>query len=203
MRWACALMLSGCSYLGMHGPMTGRPDPNVDCSRARPSAEAFVAVLAGGIAATAYDFARAHGTLGDAIDDAILRRAIADPALVVAAVTGALAAYGFYDVHACRSQIDSVVTSMQLEARQAARSGRCDELDEIRGRLVPLGRDLDLREPEIQGCFAYYCARSDAGFCACSHERSECQAAVKSGLAPACVPAHVDVCTAVTAARSI
>lgn len=190
-------MLSGCSYLGMHGPMTGRPDPKVDCSSTLPSLDATAAVAAGGFAAAVYGFTSAQGFGGP-----FVRAFYGDPALVVAVLAGASAAYGFYDVHACRSQIDDVVASMELEARQAARSGRCDELDEIRGRLAPLGRELELPEPEMHACFAYYCARSDAGFCACSHEQSDCQAAVSSGLAPACVPAHVDVCTAVTAARS-
>ena len=124
------------------------------------------------------------------------------PLLATAALTGASALYGVYRVRACRAHVDDEVARMEVDALAAARAGRCDEVLELRSRLERIGRDLDMRDPSTKACFPYYCASDAAGFCACSHTESDCEPAVKTGLAPACVPERVDICTAAPAARA-
>jgi hypothetical protein len=208
MRWACALMLSGCSYLGMHGPMRDRFDPQVDCKAGLPATDAAGAFVFGGLATIIFVATRHPRTaqtfddaIGYSIDDAV-RDTGAGGAAVIATLLAASAVYGFYDVHACNAQIADDAASMQNQARAAARSGRCDDVVLLGNRLAQLGRDLDLRDPETRACFAYFCAAADDGFCACSQNESDCDAAVSTGLARSCVPSRVDVCVATAATRS-
>jgi hypothetical protein len=189
MRWAWLLALSGCSLLGPQEPTTGPIDGPIDCRSALPYVDAMAASIAGTVAATVF-IATVHDPFGG-----LARFLLGGPALIVTALAGSSAAYGFYNVHGCRAHVDDEVAWMQNEAREAARVGRCDDIVGARDRLEVLGRELDLRDPSTRACFPYYCATADSGFCTCSHEESECAAAVSAGLARACIPSRADVCT--------
>ena len=196
MRWACALMLSGCSFIGVHVPSSGPVERPNQCETPLPDLDAVVASSGVGLAALSVAIALAPAPRDDGFGlESVAYLAVAPPALGIAALTGVSALYGFYRVHHCRAHVDDVVARMQVEALAAARAGRCDEVVEVRGRLEKIGRDLDMHDPSTKACFPYYCARDEAGFCACSHTESDCEPAVKTGLAPACVPERVDICT--------
>ena len=197
MRWACALMLSGCSFAFMNKPTSGPIDRDVDCRSALPSIDVVGALLAGGLGALTYAASLQPPAPTDFLDLDPEVRGVAIALLGVSALATASAVYGFYETHACRRHVDDEVASMHAEARVAARSGRCDEVVEVGGRLERAGRELDLDDPETRACFPFFCATADSGFCACSQERSDCEAAVGAGLARSCVPARVDVCVAV------
>ena len=203
MRWACALMLSGCSFIGVHVPTSGPIERPNQCETSLPDLDAVVASSAVLFAAVTWAIAVAPETGDDGFD---LQNAgfgvFALPAVATAALIGASAVYGFHEVHACRAHVDDVVARMQVEALAAARAGRCDQVVEARTRLERIGRDLDMRDPSTKACFPYYCASDEAGFCACSHTESDCEPAVRIGLAPACVPERVDICTAAPATRA-
>lgn len=193
-------MLSGCSFLGASRPTSGPIDRPVDCSSVLPVIDAADAVLASGLAAAAYAPTRHPPQpidFGDALAEAVaipFFRAVAVAAATVAGVTGTSAAYGFYEVHACRRHLADEVATLQTEARAAAHGGRCDDVVEVSGRLERAGQELDLDDPDTRACFPLFCATADSGFCACSRERSDCEAAVSAGLASSCLPDRVDVC---------
>lgn len=206
MRWACALMLSGCSFLGVHVPTSGPIERPNECVTSLPDLDAFVAILSSGIVATDFASGVARFATGSGLSSGRIETydevvaAAKVPLLVTAGVTVVSAAYGFNRVHACRAHVDDVTARMRVEALAAARAGRCDEVAEVRSRLERIGRELDMRDPSTKACFPYYCASGDDGFCACSRTESECEPAVRTALAPACVPEHVDICTARAAA---
>jgi hypothetical protein len=203
MRWVCALMLSGCSFIGVHVPASGPFERPNQCETSLPDLDAVVASSAVLFAAVSLAVAVAPDTRnrGFGFPNAAFL-VFVPPALATAALTGSSALYGFHRVHACRAHVDDLVARMEVEALAAARAGRCDEVVEARTRLERLGRDLDLRDPSTKACFPYYCASDEAGFCACSHAERDCEPAVETGLAPACVPERVDICTAAPAARA-
>lgn len=204
MRWACALMLSGCSFIGVHVPSSGPVERPNQCETSLPDLDAVVASSGVALAALSVAIALAPAPRDGGFGlENVAYLAIAPPALAIGTVTGASALYGFYRVHACRAHVDDVVARMEVDALAAARAGRCDEVVEVRSRLERIGRDLDLRDPSTKACFPYYCARDESGgFCACSHAERDCEPAVLTGLAPACVPERVDICTAVPASHA-
>jgi hypothetical protein len=202
MRWACALMLSGCSFIGVHVPSSG-PIERDECETALPDLDAVTTFSSAGLAAVMLATGAGESRGGGLGLEGLGLELESLPLFATATVTGASALYGFYRVHACRAHVDDVVARMQVEALAAARAGRCDEVVEVRSRLERIGRDLDLRDPSTKACFPYYCARDESGgFCACSHTERDCEPAVLTGLAPACVPERVDICTAVPASRA-